>query len=43
VDQLVFDEVPDNAGHLVAVKLNDRMGNLDLRHLWLLIELDMGG
>ncbi|WP_210381558.1 hypothetical protein, partial [Microvirga zambiensis] len=26
------DEVPDNAGHLVAVELDDRIGYLDLRH-----------
>jgi hypothetical protein len=43
VDQLVFDELPNDAGHLVAVKFNDRMGNLDLRHVWLLIDLDAGG
>ena len=31
-DQLVPDEVPDDAGHLVAVELDDRIGNLDLVH-----------
>ena len=31
-DQLLLDEVPDDAGHLVAVELDDRVGNLDLVH-----------
>ena len=31
-DQLVFDHLPDNAGHLVAVHLNQRRGHLNLRH-----------
>src|SRR5262249_45834493 len=37
MDQLVLDVVPDDPGHLVAVELDDRVGNLDLRHetgLW---------
>ena len=32
VDQLVLDELPDDPGHLVAVELDDRVGDLDLRH-----------
>jgi hypothetical protein len=32
VDQLLLDELPDDAGHLVAVELDDRVGNLDLGH-----------
>jgi hypothetical protein len=35
-DQLVFDELPDDAGHLVAVELDDGFGNLDLGHARLL-------
>ena len=31
-DQLVLDELPDDAGHLVAVHLDDRILHLDLRH-----------
>ena len=31
-DQLVLDELPDDAGHLVAVELDDRIDHLDLRH-----------
>ena len=32
MDQLVLDELPDDAGHLVAVEIDDRIGDLDLRH-----------
>src|SRR5690606_3873705 len=32
VDQLVLDELPDDAGHLVAVELDDGSLDLDLRH-----------
>lgn len=32
VDQLVLDELPDDAGHLVAVEFDDRIGDLDLCH-----------
>ena len=32
VDQLVLDELPDDAGHLVAVEFDDRIVHLDLRH-----------
>src|SRR5690606_27550317 len=28
-DQLVLDELPDDAGHLVAVEFDDRIGYLD--------------
>src|SRR5581483_7519255 len=31
-DQLLLDEAPDDARHLVAVELDDRLGNLDLPH-----------
>ena len=31
-DQLVLDELPDDASHLVAVHLDDRVENLDLGH-----------
>ena len=31
-DQLVLDELPDDAGHLVAVHLDDGILHLDLRH-----------
>ena len=32
-DQLLLDEVPDDPGHLVAVELDDRVVDFDLRHL----------
>ena len=32
VDQLFLDIAPDDVGHLVAVELDDRIGNLDFRH-----------
>ncbi len=32
VDELVADGVPDDPGHLVAVELDDRVGDLDLVH-----------
>ncbi len=32
MDQLVLDQLPDDAGHLVAVHLDDRILHLDLRH-----------
>ena len=32
VDQLVLDVLPDDPGHLVAVHLDDGVGNLDFRH-----------
>ena len=32
VDQLILDELPDDAGHLVAVELDDWIVHLDLRH-----------
>ena len=31
-DQLVFDHLPDDAGHLVAVHLHQRRGHCDFRH-----------
>ena len=31
-DQLVLDELPDDPRHLVAVELDDRVDDLDLRH-----------
>ena len=31
-DQLLFDERPDDPGHLVAVELDDRVLDFDLRH-----------
>jgi hypothetical protein len=30
VDELVFDDLPDDAGHLIAVKLHDGVLDLDL-------------
>src|SRR6185369_13019446 len=33
VDQLVLDELPDDARHLIAVHLDDGAGNLDLLHV----------
>src|SRR5262249_52858673 len=33
VDQLVFDELPDDARHLIAVHLDDGAANLDLLHV----------
>ena len=39
VDEGVLDGLPDNAGHLVAVKLDDRSFNLDLLHVLLLESL----
>jgi hypothetical protein len=32
MDQLVLDELPDDSGHLVAIHLDDRILDLDLRH-----------
>jgi hypothetical protein len=32
MDQLLLDEMPDDAGHLVAVHLDDRIADLDFRH-----------
>ena len=32
-DELLLDEVPDDARHLVAVELDDRLGYLDLLHV----------
>ncbi|MOA56571.1 hypothetical protein D3C78_1805740 [compost metagenome] len=32
MDQLVLDELPDDARHLVAVEFDDRIGDLDLCH-----------
>src|SRR5262249_36535955 len=32
MDQLLFDQLPDDASHLVAVELDDRVLDLDLRH-----------
>ncbi len=32
VDQLVLDQLPDDAGHLVAVEFDDSAGHLDLLH-----------
>ncbi|KCZ86404.1 NADP-dependent isocitrate dehydrogenase [Hyphomonas adhaerens MHS-3] len=34
VDQLVFDKLPDDAGHFVPVHLDDRVLDLDFRHIW---------
>ena len=31
-DQLILDELPDDAGHLVAIELDDGVVDLDLRH-----------
>ena len=33
VDQLVLDQLPDDARHLIAVHLDDGAGNLDLLHV----------
>ena len=32
LDQLVLDEAPHDASHLLAVEFDDRAGHLDLRH-----------
>jgi hypothetical protein len=32
MDQLVLDELPDNASHLVAVHFDDRICHFDFRH-----------
>ena len=32
MDQLLLDELPDDAGHLVAVHLDDRIRHFDFRH-----------
>ena len=32
LDQLVLDEAPHDAGHLVAIEFDDRTGQFDLRH-----------
>ena len=31
-DQLLFDRFPDDPGHLVAIELDDRIGDFDLSH-----------
>jgi len=31
-DQLVLDQLPDDAGHLVPVEIHDRVGDFDLGH-----------
>ncbi len=36
-DQFILDELPDDARHFVAIKLNDRVGYLDLAQLLLLV------
>jgi hypothetical protein len=33
MDQLVFDELPDDPGHLVAIHLDDGIFDFDLHHL----------
>ncbi|OIQ64667.1 hypothetical protein GALL_537810 [mine drainage metagenome] len=33
-DQLLLDEIPDDAGHFVAVEFDDGVGYLDLGHHW---------
>jgi len=33
MDQIVPDQVPDDPGHLVAVELDDGIGNFDLGHV----------
>ncbi|AQA25276.1 NADP-dependent isocitrate dehydrogenase domain protein [Rhodococcus sp. MTM3W5.2] len=33
MDQFVLDELPDNAGHLIAVEFDDSAFNLDLGHV----------
>jgi hypothetical protein len=33
MDQLVLDLLPDDAGHLVAVEIDDGIGDLDLAHV----------
>jgi hypothetical protein len=32
IDQLVLDVLPDDPGHLVAVHLDDRIGDFDFSH-----------
>jgi hypothetical protein len=41
-DELVLDERPDDAGHLVAVEFHDRVLDLDLRHLRLTSDVLLG-
>ena len=38
-DQLVFDELPDNACHLVAIEFDDRIRDLDFTHRYLSLAL----
>jgi hypothetical protein len=33
VDQLVFDELPDDTGHFIAVEFDDRVGDFDFAHV----------
>jgi hypothetical protein len=42
-DQLVLDEVPDDAGHLVAVEFDDRVCTLIFAILWNLLRGLSGG
>ena len=32
MNQLFLDQIPDDAGHLIAVEFNDRIGNFYLGH-----------
>ena len=38
MDQLVLDELPDDSGHFVAIEFNDRVLDLDFRHICLFLE-----
>ncbi len=42
-DEPVLDELPDDAGHLVAVHLDDGVGDFDLCHLIASLTPDSGG
>jgi hypothetical protein len=36
VDEAVFDELPNDAGHFVAIEFNDNALNLDFLHSFVL-------
>jgi hypothetical protein len=33
MDQLILDELPDDASHFIAVEIGDGIGDLDLFHV----------
>ncbi|WP_246718466.1 hypothetical protein [Rhizobium laguerreae] len=42
MDQLILDELPDDARHFIAVEIGDGIGDLDLVHVSASFELEWG-